>query len=84
MIDLEDEIRMVEETGGWVDPDIRKGPPVPSILPAKGVGIFREGDGLKFFTLSKFNTSDTVVRTPVTFKNAAKLFFNLFSGRNRE
>ena len=62
---------------------ILKGPPVPSVLPAKGVGFFMEGEGLRFFALSKFNNSDTVVRTPISFKSAAKLFFNLFGGRNR-
>lgn len=63
---------------------ILTGPPIPTLLPSKGVGFFMEGNGLKFFSLSKFGNSDTVVRTPITFKNAAKMFFNLFGGRNRE
>lgn len=56
---------------------ILKGPPEPAVLPEKGVGIFREDKRLQFYVLSKFNNSDTTVRTPVTLGNAFKLFWNL-------
>lgn len=61
---------------------VLKGDSVPTVLPAKGVGVFKDADGFKFFTLAQYNASDTIIRTPVTFKNAVKLFFNLF--RNRD
>lgn len=60
---------------------ILKGPPIPALLPSKGVGVFAEGRKLRWFTLSQFNNSDTTMRTPVSFKNAAKLFWNLLRKR---
>lgn len=59
---------------------ILKGPPVPSVLPAKGVGLFVESKKLQWFVLSQFNNSDTVVRTPVSFFNALKFFRNCLRG----
>ena len=60
---------------------ILTGPPIPTILPAKGVGVFIEEGRLAFFVLSRFNSSDTTVRTPVSFKNALRLFWNLIHAR---
>ena len=54
-----------------------KGPPVPTLLPQKGIGFFFEGGKARFYVLSKFNNSDTTLRTPVTFKNAMKLLWNI-------
>jgi hypothetical protein len=57
---------------------ILKGPPEPVVLPSKGVGVFMEGGKLRFYVLSRFNESDTTVRTPVSFRNAWRLFWNLW------
>ncbi len=59
---------------------ILKGPPQPVDLPLKGVGVFREEGKLRFFVLSRFNDSDTTLRTPVSFKNAWRLFLNVIWG----
>lgn len=56
---------------------ILKGPPEPVVLPSKGVGVFVENGKIRFFVLSRFNESDTTVRTPVSVKNAWRLFWNL-------
>lgn len=61
---------------------ILEGPPIPAILPAKGVGVFKEEGRIKFYVLSQFNNSDTTIRTPVTFKNAVKLLWNLSANKD--
>ena len=56
---------------------ILKGPPVPVVLPAKGIGFFFEDGKAQFYVLSQFNNSDTTLRTPVSFKNAMKMLWAL-------
>ena len=65
------------------DEDVRilKGPPVPSVLPPKGIGFFFENGKVKFYMLSQFNNSDTTIRTPVSFKNAMRMLWNLRQAR---
>ncbi len=63
------------EEGGTVK--ILKGPPVPSILPEKGLGFFFEGGKTRFYVLSKFNNSDTILRMPVSFKDAMRVLWNM-------
>ena len=57
---------------------ILKGPPIPVVLPSKGVGLFAEEGKIRFYVLSRFNESDTTVRTPVSFRSAARLFWNVW------
>ena len=57
---------------------ILKGPPQPVVLPSKGVGVFVEEGKMRFFVLSRFNESDTTLRSPVSFRNAWRLFWNVW------
>lgn len=60
---------------------ILKGPPVPSLLPEKGLGVFLEEGHIHFFVMARFNASDTVVRTPISAKNGLRLLWNIVRGR---
>lgn len=62
---------------------ILKGPPIPSLLPTKGLGIFTEGDGIQYCALSKFSNSDTLIGIPISGWGAWRLFWHIFGSRWR-
>jgi hypothetical protein len=60
------------------DVAILTGPPIPTILPAKGIAIFVESGKLRCYLLSEMTGSDMAVRTPVGLKNGFRFLWNLW------